>query len=145
MSATPWAQLQSLVGSAEGEDLEEEPEIDEGADYLSMMSAYGGVIAEFFGVDSPSFAGLTLKTIAEADFADRLEESPPGEKRLIDQLVAMNERFYLPHSQLAYLGSPSLNSAAEFAAIHLLHCRGGGQRLFEGGRAGFFRLALEAA
>lgn len=144
-SATPWAQLQSLIGGVEGEDIEEEDDAGQ-ADYLSLMNAFGSVIAEFLGVDCASFASLNLRTIEEADFMEAINnELSPGETRLVQALIGENERFYLPRAQIAYLASPSQNSAAEFAAIHLLKSLTANRSFFEGGREDFFRIALEAA
>lgn len=144
-SATPWAQLQSLISSAEGEDLEENEEPGH-FDYLSMMGAYGDAIAEFLGLERASFESLSIRTIDEADFVDSLTGTfSPGELRLIGSMVASNERIYLPRVQVAYLASPSQNSAAEFAAIHLLRQTTRHRAFFEGGREDFFRMVLESA
>jgi hypothetical protein len=157
-SATPWAQLQSLIGCAEGEDLEEIDEAegiaaqgagsdDPSSDYLSLMRAYGSVIAEFLGLPRESFVSLSLRTIEEADFVEAVgnERLSTGERRLANALIGANERFYLAREQIAYLASPSPNSAAEYASIHLLrrHSRNGA--FFKGDREDFFRLALESA
>jgi hypothetical protein len=150
-SATPWAQLQSLIGCAEGEDLEQAPG-GGSLDYLSLMSAYGSVIAEFLGLPRAeagrAFASLSLRTIEEADFvagATQTARLGRGEASLAAALVAAGERFYLPADQLAYLASPSPNSAAEFAAIHLLRRQARVARFYAGTREDFYRRALESA
>lgn len=159
-SGTPWAQLQSLISGSEGEALEaafgaagdedSESDGDSGddfeADHLSLMQGYAEVIAEFLGLEAPSFESLTLHTIEEADFVDSLEDTySEGEIRLVQSLVRSNHRAYLPGAQVAYLGSPSPNASAELAAIHLLRERTRVTTLFAGGRDDFFRMVLESA
>lgn len=152
-SATPWAQLQSLIGSAEGEDLEAaDGEHDDSGplDYLSLMGAYGSVIAEFLGLPgrhAQAFSSLSIRAIEEADFIESIGEErlSLGGRRLAEALIGANERFYLPREQLAYLASPSPNSAAEFASIHLLRQHAKTSDFYSGGREDFFRLVLEAA
>jgi hypothetical protein len=150
-SATPWAQLQSLIGCAEGEDLETADSEDAGPlDYLSLMSAYGSVIAEFLGLPAAAakaFSSLSLRAIEEADFIESIgpERITDGERRLAQALIGANERFYLPREQLTYLASPSPNSAAEYASIHLLRRHARVRAFYGGGREDFFRLVLESA
>ncbi|MGK5083300.1 ChaN family lipoprotein [Bdellovibrionota bacterium FG-1] len=157
-SGTPWAQLQSLMGMTEGESLTTPDEDDDDdsdrewdsssrlkEEYLSLMNRFSNVLAEFFGLESPSFETLSLHTIEEADFVDSLADVfMPGELRLIRALVSENHRLYLSRAQVAYLASPSHNVAAEYAAIHLLRSCTSSSVFFEGGTECFFRLAIEA-
>ena len=162
-SGTPWAQLQSLISTSEGDAFlgkggpssQDHPDLDddesdndsfEEADHLSQMQGYASVIAEFMDLASPSFESLTLHTIEEADFVDSLGDAfSAGEIRLIQSLVKSNHRVYLPRAQVAYIGSPSPNASAELAAIHLLREKTRVESFYDGGRDDFFRLVLEAA
>jgi uncharacterized iron-regulated protein len=163
-SGTPWSQLQSLISTTEGEGFgtsgaggvdgdesrddhpTDDGDGDSSPDYLSMMSKYGSVITEFFGLAPVSFDSLTAHTLAEADFVDSLRDAyTPAETRLIRGLVSSDQRLYLARAQVTYLTSASHNGAAELAAIHLHRSRTRLTSLYEGGREEFFRLALESA
>jgi hypothetical protein len=129
VSTTPWARLQSLINWAEGEVSQTFTDEDDfegesgGVDYLSALSTYGKVIADFFDSPPGDLSRLSLHTIEDADFADHLKRSTlttAQEIRLLNRLVQENERFYYPKEHLAYLGSPSFNGAAELAAVFFL-------------------------
>ncbi|MGZ3688761.1 MAG: ChaN family lipoprotein, partial [Bdellovibrionota bacterium] len=156
--STPWNKLQSLVSWFEGgvADLTRPPDLDgEGeeatdsdTDYLSMMRIYARTLSEFLGVADPSFDGLSVRTIDEADFVEGLAEDhvfTPKEHRLIRYHVLSNHRLYIPRAQVAYLGTASQNAAAELAAIHLLRTETRIRDVYLGTRDDFFRMVLEWA
>lgn len=153
VSSTPWTKLQSLINWAEGGNFDAQHEdFDEisaqlQVDYLSIMSRFGKSLSEFFGVEAPSFDGLNLKTLEEADFIEDLgaEQFSQRERSLIAFHVENNLRLYVPRVPIAYLGSPSLNGAAELAAIHLQRARTRSAELQAKDPDDFFRQILEAA
>jgi hypothetical protein len=137
LSSPPWAKMQSLINWAEGAsstqialesaELAELAELDDTLDEidpLSLMRQYAEVVAEFFKVPAPSFDGLDVYTIRNADFADELIPSKVSslEKRLLRYHILHNHRIYVPGpsgSGIAYLAAPNENSAAEIASMHL--------------------------
>jgi hypothetical protein len=140
ISSTPWTKLQSLVSWAEGglpEDLWEEGS-DERSDYLSLMRTYSQALSEFFGVAAPSFDALTLHTIDDADLMEDFAEE------LVKYHVVHNLRIYVPLDEVAYLGIPSHNGAAELAAAHLFRARTGVSSMVLENMDDFYRMVLEA-
>ncbi len=160
LSSTPWTKLQSLVTWAEGSASETIHEHDalltddlstsfqDPIDYLFLMRTYGQAIAEFLNIAPAAFESLTLKTIQDADFVDSLEKEglfSNREIRMIRYHVASNQRIYIPRVNIAYLGSPSQNRAAELAAIHLFRARAHIQEIFESKIDTYFRLIIESS
>ncbi len=117
LTTPPWARLQSLIASIEGQDLED----SDGPDDLYWMKKYGETIASFLGLRCPSFESVTLKTIENADFVESLDPKRGDSTQLAQSLMGANQRFYLPGHELAYLAVPSLNGVAELAALHVYH------------------------
>ncbi|MCM2323584.1 MAG: ChaN family lipoprotein [Oligoflexia bacterium] len=156
LSGTPWAKLQSLVSWAEGlpgeGDAVAETDDEDGGeptpvDYLSLMKTFGETLSELLGLKPVSWSGLQAWTIEQADFAHGFahRDFTPWELRLLRSHVVANRRFYLPGGQLAYLGSPSINYAAELAAIHLLRQGTRTPGFVIHGANDYFRQALDAA
>ena len=165
LSSTPWAKLQSLVSWAESEtayeedaedmdpdsDFSDESMNDTETDYLSLIQLYGAGIAGFLGITKlPSYEALTIQTINEADFVSSLKSVAKGghfthrELKIIRHHVSSNQRIYIPRADIAYLGSPSENGAAELAAIHLLHAKTRTLDIFNAEIDDFYRQVLEA-
>ncbi len=149
ISSTPWAKLQSLIGWLEGDlfnPVSEDPQVE--SDYLSAMQTYGRAIAKTHDLTPAPFDNITLQIIHDADFIDWLENEPyfsRREFRLLESLILANQRIYIPRSDIAYIGTPSHNGAAQLASSHLLRHHTGDERVFEATAEDFFRLVLEAA
>ena len=165
VSGTPWAKLQSLVTWAEGgtsaiaesrdefredsrEDSDDEFLWELETDYLSLIGRYGEAIAEFLAIDPVSFDSLTVQTIHGADFVEGIlkdERFSSREASLIRYQVSQNHRIYIPRINIAYLGTPSHNGAAEMAALHLQRMRTRSHAICEKDTDDFFRLVIEGA
>jgi hypothetical protein len=147
ISSTPWNKLQSLVSWVEGVGTDAErfpqsgplrlhsggralsggPEADDDeflcdleSDALSRMQVFGDAISDFLKLPATDFESLTVQSVYSADFVDSLASEQRlalGERKLIEELVSRNLRFFVPKTGLVYLGTPSLNGAAELAAI----------------------------
>ncbi|MEK6705674.1 MAG: ChaN family lipoprotein [Bdellovibrionota bacterium] len=145
LSSTPWAKLQSVVNWIEGEHDFTDDYMS--GDYLSLIKAYGNMLADFFGVKAASYENLTVKTIGEPEFVDDLAGYfSKDDLRLIRFHVVHNQRIYIPSAEIAYLGTASSNSAAELAALHLLRLRWRSdvKHVFRQELEDMFRLQLEA-
>ena len=151
-SGTPWAKLQSLINWAEGgSDSADSAGSADSAhensfDYLSSMKEYGEVLAELLSMKAPTFEKLSVKTIQEADFVESLEKQKTlskSELSLVRFTISSNQRIYIPQASVAYLGTPSLNGAAELSAIHLLRSKSSCNHILKAQRDDFFRLLLE--
>lgn len=152
LSSTPWTKLQSLVSWAEGlpEGPAERPPEDpaeESPDHLSAFRHTGEVIAGFLGLPKPSYSAVTLHTIDQADFIQKLDPRAfaPGELALIRFLVENNRRLFLPGQGILYLASPNPNALAELAAMHLYDSIAETRRFFTPIRDEAFRLVLQSA
>lgn len=160
LSSTPWAKLQSLVSWAEGDassfsfegdgaDEDEEDETWLATDYLAMVRTYGELIAEFLGLGSVSYESLSVLDVDRADFVESLDGGSftRSELALIRAHVLANRRIYVPHAEIAYLGTPSQNSASELAALHLFRRSTRTQAIFRPaeGLEDFYRLVVESA
>jgi len=154
ISGTPWGKLQSLVSWADGEKetvkrIAEEEDFEDASDfdYLSTMQTYGTAIAELLNAKVPSYEDLTVRTIEGADFVELLESTDhfrARELQLIRAHVENNLRLYIPRANIAYLGTPSENRAAELAAIHLQRILSRAQEIFEPKTDDFYRLVIES-
>jgi hypothetical protein len=161
-SSTPWAKLQSLVNWAEVENstenteetsdqMDEDFDLDEDTpeiDHLATLQTYGNTISEFLGVSAANYESVTVCTIDQMESLRSVlisDAFTPDEQRLIHFHVNYHHRLFIPRLSIAYLGAPSLNAAAELAAIHLLHSvtRSKGVRLKKA--EDFFRITLEFA
>ncbi len=92
------------------------------SDALSRMQSYGDAMASFLRLPPPEFERLAVQSVYSADFVDSLRSDTrllPAERRLVSMLVRYNARFFVPRTGLVYLGTPSVNGAAELAAIVL--------------------------
>ncbi len=103
-------------------DLSDDDELlcDLETDALSRMQGYGEAVAEFLKLPGPSMDQVSLQSVYSADFVDTLgRDDGLGrlQKRLLERLVLLNARFYLPRSGTLYLGTPSTNGSAEMASI----------------------------
>ncbi len=149
-SSTPWAKLQSLVNWVDGESSqafsnagETEPSID----YLSMIQTYGNWIAEFLTLPPPPYEALSIFSIQNTKWIATQMKSELFTKKeifLIDFHIQNNQRLLIPRVNVAYLGSPSQNGAAELAAIHLLRSQNPSDILYQKGSEDFHRRVLEA-
>jgi hypothetical protein len=154
-SGTPWTKLQSLIAWAEGNDdfndydTDEDDELVETeTDYLSLMRHYSDAIAEFMGVTPPPYDTMEVVTIGNAHLIDSAlnhSELTREEKKTVKFLMRNNHRILIPKADIAYLGTPSHNSAAELAAVRLYRKLTRVDTLTLEDQEDFFRLVLEAA
>lgn len=132
-SGTPWTKLQSLINWIHG-DLAKF--IDEGEDdfkeeFIHWMREYGTRLAKFYKVPEADFATVSLDVFERADVAARWVR----QDRWMGELLHSQERIYKKESDgsaTVFASSLSENSAAELAAIHLLHGKNHRKRPFSG-------------
>lgn len=141
LSSPPWTRLQSLVSWAEGE----EPTAE--TDYLSLLKSCGEVLTEYLRMKAPSYEALSVASVRDADAVLRLPKAHllPIERSLVRFHVERNIRVYIPRAHVAYLGTPSQNSAAELAGIHVFRAASRSETLFERTAEDLARQVLEAA
>jgi hypothetical protein len=154
-SGTPWTKLQSLIAWAEGNDDlhdydsdEDDELVETETDYLSLMRHYSDAIAEFMGMAPPPYDSMEAVTIGNAHLVDAALNSGElhrDEKAAVKFLMRNNHRILIPKSEIAYLGTPSHNSAAELAAVRIFRKLTRLDTLVVVEREDFYRLVLEAA
>lgn len=172
LSSTPWNKLQSVVNWAEGafpnqplrrdtpeinfkeDDIELHESLNDSHStirLITMMRDFAEIQSKFLDIPAPSFEALNLYTIENADYFNKskLKQLKPADRQLLKFHILHNERVYLPDSDLAYLATPSENSTAEIAAIHLLTCHlktiKPGEPFHEGGATDFYRWVMNFA
>ncbi len=154
ISSPPWSKLQSLVSWAEGENPNESPpgsqndSEEELFDWISQLQKFGETLSQFLNTLPPSFESISVKTIREADFLEKLEKNfyfTQKEIRILKFYVQTNQCTFIPRVQMIYLGSPTQNKVAELSAIHIFRAKTHTQEVFEPTPEDFFRRCLESA
>ncbi len=155
-SSPPWVRLDALLRWAEEEHPTHAPSeadpIDEDSafDPLAALERDGKALAEFLKLEPAPFDSLTAIGLGQAAQLWELAAAEEGklssgERRLVRYLVDRNERFYLPGSRAAYLGTSTRAGTAELAALHLLHHQNRENGFCLTGRDDFFRLVTAQA
>lgn len=162
LSSTPWNKLQSVVNWAEGsfptpiasnmdDDIDFYDDTFSSIRLVTLMQDFARIQSKFFGLAPPSLESLNVYTIENADYFNsvNLAKLKPVDRGLLKFHIRFNERVYLPESELIYLATPTENSTAEIAAMHLLNCslqeRKLGEPFYEHSGEDFYRWVLSAA
>jgi len=118
------------------------------SEVLSRMQAYGEAIAEFLKLPPPAMDGVSLQSVYSADFVDQLKTEKgltTTQKQLLQRLVGLNAKFYLPRTGSLYIGTPSANSAAEMSAMVLARGFSKSAPFFGDSTDTFFQTLLDQA
>ena len=160
-SSTPWAKLQSLMSWAEGgtpphlsltgparaDSLSFDEEFHSEGDDLHLFAQFIKSLTDFFEVSAPPLESVSIHRADQTQFLSQLTKYTPfhaEELKIIRFLVKNHQKVYIPKLGVAYLGTGSINSMIELAAIHLLREKHQSLHFFKKNDSDFFRLILES-
>ena len=160
-SSTPWAKLQSLMSWAEGgtpphlslsalsssSQLSFDEEFHSEEDDLYLFSQFVKSLSEFFEIPVPSLEAVSIHRADQTHFLLQLTQDKTfhrDEIRVIRSLVKHHQKVYIPKLGVAYLGTGSINSMIELAAVHILREHQRLDYFFKPEDHDFFRLLLES-
>jgi len=160
-SSTPWAKLQSLMSWAEGgtpphlslahsphhDSLSFDEEFHSEGDDLHLFAQFVKSLTDFFEVSTPSLESVSIHRADQTQFLTSVQKKfsfHREEIKIIRSLVRNHQKVYIPQIGVAYLGTGSINSMIELAAIHILRENHRSAHFFKKNDNDFFRLILES-